>query len=131
MNESYPFPARILVVDDEDMVRRLLQRMLERQGYEVDLAANGEEAMERARERVPDAILLDMYMPGMDGAEVCRALKREPATAEIPVRMLSGDDAPESHAAGREAGASEFLSKPFELGDVLRRLHQAIEAARA
>ena len=131
MDESDTSPDRILVVDDEGLVRRLLQRMLERQGYEVDLAANGEEAMERARARVPDAILLDMYMPGMGGAEVCRALKREPATAEVPILMLSGDDAPESHAAGREAGASEFLSKPFELGDVLQRLNHAIEAARA
>lgn len=131
MAEPGANPARILVVDDESMVRRLLQRLLEREGYEVDLAASGEEAMERVQARVPDAVLLDMYMPGMDGTEVCRALKREPATKEIPVLMLSGDDARESHAAGREAGASDFLSKPFEVGDVLRRLHHAIEAARA
>jgi two-component system response regulator MprA len=125
-------PARILVVDDEEMVRNFLQRMLERQGYAVDVAATGEEGMARARgAQRPDAILLDLNMPGISGADVCRALKQDPDTSAIPVILLSGDDAWKSQTMGRDAGASDFLTKPFERERVLQRLNEAIEAARA
>jgi two-component system response regulator ResD len=123
-------PTRILVVDDEELVRRLLQRLLEREGYDVEVASSGEEGLERARARAPDAVLLDTFLPGMSGPEVCRALRRDAATASIPVLMLSGDDGTENVEEGLAAGASDFLVKPFDRRAVLQRLDQAIDATR-
>lgn len=123
-------PTRILVVDDEELVRRLLQRLLEREGYDVEVASSGEEGLERARARTPDAVLLDTFLPGMSGPDVCRALRRDPSTASTPVLMLSGDDGTENVEEGLAAGASDFLVKPFDRRAVLERLEQAIDATR-
>lgn len=106
--------ARILVVDDIEANRRLLQAKLEARHYSVCLASNGQEALEKAQAEAPDIILLDVMMPGMDGYEVCRRLKAQRATRHIPVVMVTALSAPEDRVRGLEAGAEDFLTKPVD-----------------
>lgn len=114
--------ARILVVDDVPANVRLLSAKLAAEFYEVAAAASGPEALARATEWNPDVILLDVMMPGMDGYEVCRALKRNPATAHIPVVMVTALNDREEKVRGLEAGADDFLSKPVEDATLFARL---------
>jgi two-component system response regulator MprA len=112
---------RILVVDDERAVRDSLRRALELEGYDVDLAADGEEALERfGQNGEPDAVVLDILMPKMDGLEVCRRLRRE--GHRLPVLMLSARDEVENRVAGLDAGADDYVTKPFALEELLARL---------
>ena len=106
--------ARILVVDDIEANRRLLQAKLEAQYYTVIQAENGPQALEVARKELPDIILLDVMMPGMDGYEVCRRLKEDPATAFIPVVMVTALSDTEDRVRGLDAGAEDFLTKPVD-----------------
>jgi two-component system response regulator MprA len=114
-------PMRVLVVDDERAVRDSLRRALELEGYDVELAADGEEALERlAQNGEPDAIVLDILMPKMDGLEVCRRLRRE--GHRLPVLMLTARDEVENRVAGLDAGADDYVTKPFALEELLARL---------
>jgi two-component system response regulator MprA len=114
-------PMDILVVDDERAVRDSLKRALELEGYEVELAADGEEALRRlGDEPLPDAIILDVLMPGADGLEVCRRLRRD--GKELPVLMLTARAEVDSRVAGLDAGADDYLPKPFALAELLARL---------
>ena len=106
--------ARILVVDDMETNRRLLEARLSAEYFEVVEAADGAEAVRRAREDSPDIILLDIMMPGMDGFEACRVLKSDPATKHIPVVMVTALDQREDRIKGLEAGADDFLTKPVD-----------------
>jgi two-component system, OmpR family, response regulator MprA len=112
---------RVLVVDDERAVRDSLRRALELEGYDVELAADGEEALERlAQNGEPDAVVLDILMPKMDGLEVCRRLRRE--GHRLPVLMLTARDEVENRVAGLDAGADDYVTKPFALEELLARL---------
>jgi diguanylate cyclase (GGDEF)-like protein len=102
----------ILVVDDESAIRELLAVLLEGFGS-VELVESGEEALQRVVSLMPDLILLDVSMPGMDGYEVCRQLKENPATEPIPVVFLTALDTDESEELGLEIGATDFIRKPF------------------
>lgn len=106
--------ARILIVDDIEANRRLLQAKLEAQYYSVIQADNGQTAIELAKSESPDIILLDVMMPGMDGYEVCRRLKADPATAYIPVVMVTALSDVEDRVRGLDAGAEDFLTKPVD-----------------
>jgi CheY-like chemotaxis protein len=116
-----PLPPLVLVVDDEKPTRELITRGLEKEGFRMIAAATGDEALRLARERKPDVISLDVLMPGMDGWTVLRSLKADPATASIPVVMVSMlDDRDMGHALG----AADYLTKPFDrqkLAAALRR----------
>src|SRR6266540_2180133 len=112
---------RVLVVDDERAVRDSLRRALELEGYDVELAADGEEALERlAQNGEPDAVVLDILMPKMDGLEVCRRLRRE--GHRLPVLMLTARDEVENRVAGLDAGADDYVTKPFALEELLARV---------
>jgi len=112
---------RVLVVDDERAVRDSLRRALQLEGYDVELAADGEEALERfAQNGEPDAVVLDILMPKMDGLEVCRRLRRE--GHRLPVLMLTARDEVENRVAGLDAGADDYVTKPFALEELLARL---------
>ena len=114
-------PVDILVVDDERAVRDSLRRALELEGYRVELAEDGEEALRRLElEPLPDAVILDVLMPGADGLEVCRRLRG--AGNEVPVLMLTARAEIDSRVAGLDAGADDYLSKPFALAELLARL---------
>ena len=106
--------ARILVVDDIETNRRLLEARLSAEYFEVVEAADGREAIAKAHADEPDLILLDIMMPGMDGFEACRLLKSDPATKHIPVIMVTALDQREDRIKGLEAGADDFLTKPVD-----------------
>jgi two-component system, OmpR family, response regulator MprA len=112
---------KILIVDDERAVRESLQRALELEGYEIELAADGREALERlgANGQV-DAVLLDVLMPGMDGLEVCRTIRRN--GNQVPVLMLTARTQVEDRVEGLDAGADDYVTKPFALEELLARL---------
>ena len=114
--------ARILVVDDIPTNRRLLEAKLEASYYEVLLANDGVTALEIAEAERPDVILLDVMMPGMDGYEVCRRLKANPNTAFIPVVMVTALSQQESRLQGLEAGADDFVTKPFDDFSLMTRI---------
>jgi two-component system, OmpR family, response regulator MprA len=113
---------KILVVDDERAVRESLRRALELEGYEVQLAEDGAQAIERlgAGNGQPDAVVLDVLMPGIDGIDVCRHLRRTGNTT--PVLMLTARDGVGDRVAGLDAGADDYLVKPFALRELLARL---------
>jgi two-component system, OmpR family, response regulator MprA len=112
---------RVLVVDDERAVRDSLRRALELEGYEVELAADGAEALYRLESNgQPDAVILDVLMPGVDGLEVSRRLRSKGNT--VPILMLTARTEVESRVAGLDAGADDYLAKPFALEELLARL---------
>jgi two-component system response regulator MprA len=120
--------VKILVVDDERAVRESLQRALELEGYQVDLAANGEEALECVTgSSTPDAMILDVLMPGIDGLEVCRRLRADGSA--VPVLMLTARAEVDSRVAGLDAGADDYLPKPFALAELLARLRALLRRA--
>lgn len=104
---------RILVVDDEEDILELVRFNLAREGYEVLCAMSGEEALEEARKKLPDLVVLDLMLPGIDGLEVARALKREAGTKEIPVIMVTAKGEEADVVTGLELGADDYVTKPF------------------
>jgi two-component system sensor histidine kinase/response regulator len=118
--------GRVLVADDDASTRELLRDLLESMGHHVVEAGNGEEAIRMAVGAPPDAILLDVMMPGMDGFEVCRKLQQEPRTATVPILLLTALSARGERLHGIEAGANDFLSKPIDRQDVLLRVRNAV-----
>ncbi|MBW3617336.1 MAG: PleD family two-component system response regulator [Proteobacteria bacterium] len=114
--------ARILVVDDIEANVRLLEAKLTAEYYDVLTAYNGPEALARAAAEEPDIILLDVMMPGMDGFQVCRRLKNDPATRHIPVVLVTALDGRDDRIQGLEAGADEFLTKPIDEVMLLARV---------
>jgi two-component system response regulator MprA len=122
--------VKILVVDDERAVRDALRRALELQGYEVELAADGAEALARLNANGhPDAIVLDILMPEIDGLEVCRRLRR--AGNSVPVLMLTARDAVGDRVEGLDAGADDYLVKPFALEELLARVRALLRRGAA
>lgn len=116
--------ATLLVVDDERAIRESLKRALELEGYTVDLAPDGEAALERLAARAPDALLLDLAMPGLDGLEVCRRIRA--GGDRVPVLMLTARDAVTDRVAGLDAGADDYLVKPFALVELTARLRSLL-----
>jgi two-component system, OmpR family, response regulator MprA len=120
--------VKIMVVDDERAVRDSLRRALELEGYEVELASDGGEAIERLdTSGEPDAIVLDVLMPGLDGLEVCRHIRR--AGNNLPVLMLTARDAVGDRVAGLDAGADDYVVKPFALEELLARVRALLRRA--
>jgi len=112
--------SRILVVDDEPAVRESLDRALRLEGHQVDLAVNGEQALRAIGDRPPDAVVLDVMMPVLDGLATCRAVRA--AGLRTPVLMLTARDAVSDRVAGLDAGADDYLVKPFALEELFARL---------
>jgi two-component system response regulator MprA len=118
---------KILVVDDERAVRESLRRALALEGYEVDLAADGEDALEQVHRAEPDALILDVLMPGVDGLEVSRRLRR--SGSKVPILMLTARDAIENRVEGLDAGADDYVTKPFALEELLARVRALLRRA--
>jgi two-component system OmpR family response regulator len=120
--------GRVLVVDDDSDVVQLLAVSLKFVGFEVDTAADGPEALTRAREGRPDAVLLELAMPGMDGLTVLRSLRA--AGVEAPVLFVTGRDALEDKIRGLTAGADDYITKPFDLEEVVARLRVVLRRTK-
>ncbi|MDY6867303.1 MAG: response regulator transcription factor [Chloroflexota bacterium] len=118
---------KILVVDDEISLQETLAYNLKKQGYEVQTTGDGTEALELAREMKPDLIILDVMLPGLDGFEVCRILRREMST---PVLMLTARDDEIDRVVGLEVGADDYLAKPFSMRELLARVKAMLRRVR-
>src|SRR6266581_9139191 len=115
--------ARILVVDDDPQIRRVLRTTLIAQGYEVADARNGEEALEKLRDEKLDLVILDMNMPGMSGLETCRMIR---STSDISIIMLTVRDAESDKVEALDAGADDYMTKPFGSPELLARIRAAL-----
>jgi two-component system cell cycle response regulator len=124
-------PARILVVDDHFYNVKLLEARLLLAGYEVGVAGGGPEALSKIGDFQPDLVLLDVMMPGMDGYEVTRRIRRDPETADLPVILVSALDKRSDREAGLEAGADDFLTKPVEDAQLLPAVRRFARGSRA
>ena len=111
--------ARVLVVDDDEKITSFLRRALAYEGYQVDVAGGGSSALAQALKAPPDVVVLDVMMPGLDGLEVCRRLR---AGGDVPVLMLTARDEVADRVQGLDAGADDYLAKPFALEELLARL---------
>lgn len=120
----------VLVVDDEQMVQQLIKFKLRSLGYDVVLASNGEEALVRVHERLPDIILLDVLMPVMDGFETLTRLKQNPETANIPVIVLTGQSVEGVVVQGLELGADDYITKPFSPIELAARVKTILARSR-
>ena len=128
--------STILIVDDEYAGRQTLESVLEPEGYHLLMAENGLQAIEKAKQLLPDVILLDVMMPGMTGFEVCQRIRSDPQVAEIPIIVLTALDDRESMLTALKAGADDFISKPFDRYELrarvlgitrLNRYHKLVE----
>jgi len=114
--------SMVLIVDDEYAGRETLQSILEGEGYQLEIAENGPQAIEKAKKLLPDVILLDVMMPGMTGFEVCQRIRNDPQIAEIPIIVLTALDDRESLLTALKAGADDFISKPYDRYELRARL---------
>jgi two-component system KDP operon response regulator KdpE len=115
--------AKILIVDDAQQVRRVLRTALSAEGYTIFEAGTGEEALESVRQSTPDAILLDVNMPGIGGLETCREIRR---TMDIPILMLTVRNAERDKVMALDAGADDYVVKPFSMAELLARIRAAL-----
>ncbi|MDT8304466.1 MAG: response regulator [Anaerolineae bacterium] len=121
----------VLVVDDEPMARTLLRLMLVRAGFEVSEAEDGYDALEKIEAELPDLVILDVMMPGMDGFSVCRAVRESARTAQLPVIMLSAKTDLESVNRGMRAGANKYLTKPISPDELTRQVRSILGEAES
>jgi len=110
---------RILIVEDDEQIVQTVRRGLIYEGYTVDVAMDGPGALQKARDALPDLVILDLMLPGMDGIEVCRRLR---AASDVPVLMLTARDGISDRVAGLDAGADDYLVKPFAFDELLARI---------
>src|ERR687895_2420109 len=110
---------RVLVVEDDADIAGVLRRSLDKEGYQVRIAADGESALEQSSLFTPDAVVLDLGLPKLDGVEVCRRLREE---GDVPILMLTARDAVDARVEGLDSGADDYLVKPFERDELLARI---------
>jgi diguanylate cyclase (GGDEF)-like protein len=121
---------KILVVEDEASLRMILKMQLERAGYKVDTAADGLDGLEKVKGNPPDLVLLDVMMPRMDGSEVCRQLKANFLTSQIPVIMLTALGEVREKVAGLEVGANDYMTKPYSTEELISRIRNILKFSR-
>ncbi len=119
LNETDPVGGRVLIVEDDADIADVLRRSLRNEGYEVKTSADGVEALDVAAGFVPDLVVLDLGLPGMDGVEVCRRLRDD---GDVPILMLTARAETEDRVTGLDSGADDYLVKPFERKELLARI---------
>jgi DNA-binding response OmpR family regulator len=120
----------ILVVEDDRDIAELVAHYLKKAGWEWQLASAGNEALTYARARTPDLVILDVMLPGLSGFEVCRALRSDPATADVPIIMLTARAEEADRVIGLELGADDYVSKPFSPNELIARIRALMRRAR-
>ena len=121
---------RILVVEDEDALATLLQYNLEKEGYQVSLAGDGEEALIQIDERLPDLVLLDWMLPKLSGIEVCRRIRGRAETRNLPIIMLTARGEESDRIRGLDTGADDYLTKPFSMSELIARIRAVLRRIR-
>ncbi len=119
--------SKILIVEDDPDILELLHFNLEKEGYQTFRTENGEQAVLLAQKHTPDLILLDLLLPGMDGLEVCRRLKRDPALQHIPIIMVTAKGEEMDRVVGLELGADDYIVKPFSIRELILRIHKLLD----
>ena len=122
---------RILVADDEIHIRTLLKITLEMVGYEVEVAADGQETLDKIAGQIPDLLLLDIKMPRLNGWQVCEKLKSDEKTKNIPIIMVTAFGQKEARQRSLDLGADEFISKPFETPTLLEAVKMTLEKSKS
>ncbi|MCX4844521.1 response regulator transcription factor [Streptomyces sp. NBC_00893] len=131
-----PSKGHLLVVDDEPTVRELLPAALRYAGFDVDVAADGEEALERAARRPPDLVLLDVMLPDIDGFEVIRRLRAQPRKAgqglggNVPVLFVTARETRQDRITGLTLGGDDYITKPFDLEELIARIHAVLRRTK-
>jgi len=131
LDEAAPLGEKILVVDDAPQNIKLLRVILKDAGYQVIEAASGPEALQKLKLEKPDVMVLDVRMPGMTGYEVCEAVRKDSEFAALPVIMVTALSLPEERIRGIEAGATDFITKPFNKKELLARIRTSLALAEA
>src|SRR5271169_5210196 len=124
MVSKFAMKTKILVVDDEPEAVELLEFNLTQAGYAVVAAGDGAEALKKARSTLPNLVVLDLMLPEIDGLEVCKMLRRDPATAAIPIIMLTAKAAEVDRIVGLELGADDYVTKPFSSRELVLRINK-------
>ena len=119
--------AKILIIDDEPEILTLTKIMLEREKYSVIVEPSGKEGLNRLEKELPDLILLDAMMPGEDGLEICKKIKANGKTKNIPVVMYTVKGSAEDHAKSKEAGAEAHINKPFRIDELISVVKKGLE----
>ncbi len=123
VNNQEKQPAlKVLVVDDEDNIIELIRLGLRYEGFQVEVASDGEQGITLAQRINPDLVILDVMMPGIDGLEVCRRLRSNPTTSDVPILMLTAKDEVSDRILGLQTGADDYLTKPFDFYELLERI---------
>jgi DNA-binding response OmpR family regulator len=123
-------PAYILVIEDDDIVARTIERSLRGEEFRVTLSSSGVEGLKSARRRPPDLVILDIIMPGMDGYTVCREMRADPILAEVPILFLTAKTKSDDKIMGFNAGADDYLSKPFNIDELILRIRAILRRVR-
>jgi len=126
---SAPRPATILIVEDDPETASVFRQMLQFHGYRVEVAHGSAQAMLKLNRQLPDLVLLDIMMPDVSGLEVCRYLRRDPQTADLPVVIVSAKTQGEDIAEGLEAGATAYLTKPVSMEQLLYHVQAALSGS--
>ena len=121
----------ILIVDDEEDIIELVRYYLDRNGYRLEIATSGEEALTKAKTVLPDLIILDLMLPGIDGLEVCKILKHNSKTQEIPIIMLTAKGEESDIVTGLELGADDYMTKPFNSKILIARVRRLLQRIKA
>jgi len=122
--------ANILVVEDDDNVALTIERCLRRENYKVTLASSGVQGLQLARRRIPDLVLLDIVMPGMDGFTVCKEMRSDPVLSEVPIIFLTARSKEDDRIAGFLAGGDDYLGKPFNLDELTLRIRAVLRRTK-
>ena len=122
--------ANILVIEDDDIVSRTIERCLRRENYKVTLASSGVEGLQLAHKRIPEMVILDVIMPGMDGYTVCREMRADPLLVDVPILFLTAKTKDEDKITGFNAGADDYLGKPFNLDELTLRVRAILRRTR-
>ncbi|HEX4204775.1 MAG TPA: response regulator transcription factor [Ktedonobacteraceae bacterium] len=121
---------KVLVIDDEESIIEFIKLGLRYEGFEVEAASDGEQGFMAAQRINPDAIILDLMMPGIDGLEVCRRLRDNPTTRDVPILMLTAKDEVGDRILGLQTGADDYLTKPFDFYELLERVRAILRRQR-
>ena len=123
-------PTSILVIEDDDIVAKTIERVLRGNEFKVTIARSGVEGLQIARRYPPELVILDVVMPGMDGYTVCREMRADPLLQDVPILFLTAKSKDEDKIIGFKAGADDYLGKPFNIDELLLRIHAILRRAR-